>query len=215
MELFRELEEKDGHLSSMMQTRKQAVLRLEYEIHADSDDPQAERVAEFCREVMLGLEDLDDLLLELLDAIPQGWAMSELNWDVSSGQAVIAGFNNIPQERTCWPDETNIPRLATDADPIKGVEIPPFKVVFHRHRVRSVPPYRAGVMRTVAWWWMFKNYAVKEDWVAFAEIFGMPLRVGKYEPGSNKEDREALKDALLSLGVDRRRGDQQGHRDPV
>ncbi|MFH2124935.1 MAG: DUF935 family protein [Pseudomonadota bacterium] len=201
VELFRELEEKDGHMFSQMQTRKQAVLRLEYEIHADSDDPLAERVSEFCREVVLGLEDLDDLLLELLDAIPQGWAMSELNWDVSSGQAAIVGFNNIPQERTCWPDETNIPRLATDADPIKGVEIPPFKVVFHRHRVRTAPPYRAGIMRTCAWWWMFKNYAVK-DWVAFAEIFGMPLRVGKYEPGSNKEDREALKDALLSLGVD-------------
>jgi SPP1 gp7 family putative phage head morphogenesis protein len=201
VELFRELEEKDAHVASQMQMRKQAVLRLEYDVHTDSDDPRAVKVAEFCRKALLGLEDLDDLLMELLDAIPQGWAMPELIWDVSSGQAVIAGFNRVPQERTCWPDETNIPRLATDADPIRGVEIPPFKVVFHRHRVRSAPPFRAGVMRTVVWWWMFKNYAVK-DWAAFAEIFGMPLRVGKYEPGSNSDDRQALKQALLDLGVD-------------
>lgn len=201
VELFREVEEKDGHMFSQMQTRKQAVIRLEYDIHTDSDDPRAEKVCEFCREYLLKLEDLDDLLLELLDAIPQGWAMPELIWDVSSGQAVISGFNNIPQERTCWPDETNIPRLSTDSDPIKGEEIPPFKVVFHRHRVRTAPPYRAGIMRTCAWWWMFKNYAVK-DWAAFAEIFGMPLRVGKYEANANEADREALKTALLSLGVD-------------
>jgi phage gp29-like protein len=45
--------------------------------------------------------------------------------------------------------------------------------------------------------YLFKNYAVK-DWVAFAEVFGMPLRIGKYEPGATKADREALIQAETS-----------------
>ncbi|MGO9020373.1 MAG: DUF935 family protein [Syntrophobacteraceae bacterium] len=28
----------------------------------------------------------------------------------------------------------------------------------------------------------FKNYAMK-NWISFAEVYGMSLRVGKYEPG--------------------------------
>jgi len=30
--------------------------------------------------------------------------------------------------------------------------------------------------------YLFKNYAIK-GWIGFAEVYGMPLRVGKYEPG--------------------------------
>jgi len=38
-------------------------------------------------------------------------------------------------------------------------------------------------MRVCAWMYLFKNYAVK-DWIGFPEVYGMPLRVGKYEPGA-------------------------------
>ena len=56
---------------------------------------------------------------------------------------------------------------------------------------------RTGMMCVCAWMYLFKNYAVK-DWVAFAEVFGMPLRIGKYEPGATKADREALIQAETS-----------------
>jgi phage gp29-like protein len=46
--------------------------------------------------------------------------------------------------------------------------------------------------------YLFKNYALK-DWMGFAEVFGMPLRVGKYEPGASRADRESLIQAVRSL----------------
>ncbi len=49
--------------------------------------------------------------------------------------------------------------------------------------------------------YLFKNYAIK-DWVAFAEVFGIPLRVGKYEPGATKGEKEALIAAIQSIGTD-------------
>jgi phage gp29-like protein len=49
--------------------------------------------------------------------------------------------------------------------------------------------------------YLFKNYGLK-DWVAFAEVFGMPLRRGKYAPGASREDKDALGAAIRSLGSD-------------
>jgi len=52
-----------------------------------------------------------------------------------------------------------------------------------------------------AWMYLFKNYALK-DWVAFAEVYGMPLRLGKYQPGASPEDKAALLAAVRNLGSD-------------
>jgi phage gp29-like protein len=49
--------------------------------------------------------------------------------------------------------------------------------------------------------YLFKNYALK-DWVAFAEVFGMPLRIGKYDARADKADKDALAAAIRSLGSD-------------
>ena len=51
------------------------------------------------------------------------------------------------------------------------------------------------------WMYLFKNYNVK-DWISFAEIFGLPLRLGKYQPGASEDDKRALMQALVQLGSD-------------
>lgn len=200
VELFREIEEKDAHLSSQLQMRKQAVLGVEYDLQPDGDDAKAQKVCDFCREALWALEDLDDLLLVLLDAVPQGWAHAELHWEIAGGRAIVAGWTEIPQERTRW-DERGVPRLATDDHQSDGIEIPAWKVTYHRHKARTGRAARAGVMRTCAWWYLFKNFSIK-DWAAFAEVFGMPLRIGTYPNGAKEEDKESLRQALYSLGSD-------------
>ena len=37
--------------------------------------------------------------------------------------------------------------------------------------------------------YLFKNYDLK-DWVSFAEVYGLPLRLGKYAPGASEADKE-------------------------
>jgi phage gp29-like protein len=41
-----------------------------------------------------------------------------------------------------------------------------------------------------------------KSFVIFCEIFGVPLRLGKYDQNSSPEDKQALWDALRGLGVD-------------
>jgi SPP1 gp7 family putative phage head morphogenesis protein len=197
-ELFGEIEESDAHVRSQLGIRRQAILGLEYDVYTDDDDSQAQKITEFCRGVVFSLG-FDELLADLVEAIPQGWAMTELVWDSSSGQAIITGHESIPQERTRWDDHM-VPMLATDAE-YRGVSIPPFKVVYHTMRARKRMVMRAGLMRTCSWWWLFKNFSVK-DWAIFCEVYGMPLRIGKYEPGASPEDIDKLKEALYSLGTD-------------
>ena len=49
--------------------------------------------------------------------------------------------------------------------------------------------------------YLFKNYDLK-DWIAFCEVFGMPLRLGKYAPGASEDDKAALMEALIQIGTD-------------
>jgi phage gp29-like protein len=51
------------------------------------------------------------------------------------------------------------------------------------------------------WAFLFSNYAIK-DWVTFAEAYGQPLRVGKYDVSATPQDIETLLMALRSLGTD-------------
>jgi phage gp29-like protein len=82
-----------------------------------------------------------------------------------------------------------------------GVELAPYKFLVHTPRIKSGIPIRGGYARLAAWAYMCKGYTLK-DWLAFAEVFGMPLRLGKYGSGAKKEDIDILKMAVANLGTD-------------
>ena len=41
-----------------------------------------------------------------------------------------------------------------------------------------------------------------KDWVTFAEVYGQPLRVGKYGAGATEQDKETLLQAVANIGTD-------------
>jgi len=198
-ELFSEMEEKDPHLFSCIQTRKLAVVGCPWEVVAVSDKRQDRKVADFVRENLLALVDFEDDLLDLLDAIGKGFAISEIMWEVSGGEVRIADLVFRPQKKfTFW--ESLEPRLITDGD-IRGTPLPPNKFIVHIYRARSGLPNRGGLLRIVAWMYLFKNYSIK-DWITFAEVYGMPIRIGKYSPSASSDDKETLIEAVRLIGHD-------------
>lgn len=56
-------------------------------------------------------------------------------------------------------------------------------------------------LAVVSWMYLFKNYDIK-DWVSFCEVFGMPLRLGKYDASASEDDKRQLMEAIISLGTD-------------
>jgi phage gp29-like protein len=201
MELFEEMEEKDPHLFSQLQTRKNAVTGLDYEILPfDSDDLRDKEIAKFVQEQINSIENFEDVQIDLLDAIGKGFAVSEIIWGYDEGHIVIEDIRSRHQKRFFWDFIYDSFKVRTAEHP-EGIMLPQNKFILHRYKARSGHPSRAGVLRVVAWMYLFKNYDVK-DWISFAEIYGLPLRLGKYQPGASEEDKLALMKALVQIGAD-------------
>ena len=199
-ELFEEMEEKDPHLFSQLQTRKNAVTGLDYEvIPFDSDDERDKQIAEFVESELNSIESFEDVEMDLLDAIGKGIAVSEIMWGFEDGRTTVSEIRCRHQKRFFWDDE-DVFKVITKEAP-SGMIVPENKFIVHRYKARSGHPARAGVLRVIAWMYLFKNYDLK-DWVSFCEVFGMPLRLGKYAQGASEDDKRALMSALVQIGTD-------------
>ena len=199
MELFEELEEKDPHLGSELGKRKQAVLGLDWEIVPYSDAPEDKKAAQLVQDAM-ELEGWEDSLLDILDATGKGYSGSEILWVIKDGLALPQSIKWVHPKRFTFGDKDEL-RLLTTSEPVSGIELPGNKFIIHKFKARSGHPARAGIIRVCAWMYLFKNYGVK-DWVTFAEVYGMPLRLGKYDSSTSKEDKDALVQAIIQLGTD-------------
>lgn len=199
-ELFEEMEEKDPHLFSQLQTRKNAVTGLDYEvIPFDQEDEKDKEIAEFVTREIEAIESFEDIMMDLLDAIGKGIAVSEIIWKLEGDKTTVEDIKWRHQKRFFWDTEDSF-KVITKEYP-SGIFVPENKFIVHRYKARSGHPARAGVLRVVAWMYLFKNYTIK-DWVSFCEVYGMPLRLGKYNPSASEADKAALMRALIQIGTD-------------
>lgn len=200
MELFEDMEEKDPHLFSQMQTRKLAVTGLDWEIQPFSEDERDKQVAEFISDQLNSLENLSDKMLDMLDAIGKGISVMEIDWGYEDGYNVIKDLTYIHPKKLTWDAMTDELKICTKEYP-SGISFPENKFVIHKYKARSGHISRAGLFRVVAWFYMFKNFDIK-DWISFCELFGMPLRLGKYGASASEADKRELERALIKLGTD-------------
>jgi phage gp29-like protein len=77
----------------------------------------------------------------------------------------------------------------------------PYKFIVHVAKAKAGLPIRGGLARAAGWSYLFKNYILK-DWVTFAEVYGQPLRVGKYGAGASEQDKQTLLRAVANIGTD-------------
>lgn len=204
-ELYEEMEEKDAHLGSVLQTRKLAVAGLGWEVVPADDGSDGLRTASFVRETLEAIEGWDEALMDLLDAVGKGFAVTEIVWELIGGKAVIKRLRWLPQQAFTFSGQEGIvldnPRLLTEAEPYLGEELIEGKFVVHRAGGRPGQGPRAGVMRPCAWMYLFKHYTLK-DWLLFCERYAQPMRIGKFGPGASEAERRVLKDAVFNMGSD-------------
>lgn len=200
MELFEEMEEKDPHLFSQLQTRKNAVTGLDFEIIPFGDEPRDKEIADFIEEQINGIEGFEEIETDLLDAVGKGFSVSEIMWGYEEGHVIVRQIKSRQQKRFFW-DSLNDSFMVRTAEFPEGLPLPGNKFIIHQYKARSGHASRAGILRVVAWMYLFKNYDLK-DWVSFAEVYGLPLRLGKYQPGASEADKAALMQALIQIGAD-------------
>jgi phage gp29-like protein len=200
-QLFEEMEEKDTHLMSILSKRKSALTGLEFSILPFSKDKKDQEIAEFVGDVIHGLPDFEDNLKDLCDAIGKGSSALHMRWGYqkSKSRHVVEYLKWIKPERFIWRNEA--PRLLTKENFTDGIALDPFQYLFHVHKTKSGSPARQGVLRICSYMYLFKNFDIKH-WVQFSEIYGMPLRLGKYDSNATPDDKAMLKKAVQFLGSD-------------
>ena len=199
--LAEEMEEKEPHYASVLATRKRAVKKLPIQIEAASDSPLDVKIADAVRE-LVKRAGFKAMLEDLLDALGKGYSAVEIDWDKSGSKWFPKSYKHRDPRFFTFDRATRTQlRLLDESDLMNGVELPPYKFIVHLPKLKSGIPIRGGLARLVAWSYMAKMYTFK-DWLAFLEVFGMPLRVGKYGPNATDRDIEILKTAVANLGSD-------------
>jgi phage gp29-like protein len=200
--LFDLILERDARLRGLMQSRANAVRGLEWQVEpASKKSPADKKVADFCKEALEGCRHFRTGLSRLNRAVGHGYAGIELFWTVKGGKNLIGQVQEVRQRFFYQDPETGEIRLRTDTTSWRGEAVPPYRMAIHRYDALTPAIGTAGLFRTLVWLWCFKHYNLK-DFSVFCEIYGMPLRLGKYDQNASDDEKNALKAALQSLGSD-------------
>ncbi len=206
MALFEQMEEKDAHLHSVAATRRLAVTGLRWtivptsQVGPCSDIGAAEEAAAYCAEVLSEIESFESALQHLALAIGRNVAVAENVWEQREGALRLADVVPVAFDRLAV-DEMGAVLVLTRESPLDGLALPPGKFVVHAPHAVSGSPMRGGLLRASALAYLGKHFAMK-DWMVFSEVFGMPVRIARYEPSATPEEKRELLRMLESLGSD-------------
>ncbi len=194
-----EIEERDAHYRSVLQTRKLAIRKLVPSIEPISEDKKDIEIAHIL-EKQIKKPSFRRMIGDLMDAVAKGYSVVEMMWDTQSMPWTVKSFT--------WRD----PRLfklyganqeirIKDDDNQDGLNLEPFNFIVHTPPLKSGFKSRGGLAMPLVWAYLFKNYTIK-DWVAFVEVFGMPIRIGSYGAEASENDIDELIKAVVNIGSD-------------
>lgn len=198
-----EMPERDPGLFSDLQTRILSIAGAPLHVEAFDDSGKRGRtIAKTCQDVVVNQPSFRWLLSGLMDAVMHGYSVHQIVWDTTTQPWSFKEFEWCDPRLFQFDKETlKELRLRDDMDP-DGVPLPPGMFLVHYPRIRTGLKLRGGLARLCAMAWYCKTSTLS-DFLAFAEVYGMPIRVGKYDPGVTTEDEiETLRAALINAGHD-------------
>ena len=198
-ELFEDMEEKDAHIFAEMSKRKRALMRVDWDVEPPRNaTAQEKKQAELVAELLAEIPDFGNILFDMADAIGKGFARSEIEWDREEGYWLP---QTIQLRDPSWFQATcnNRNELRLRDNTPEGQPLRPFGWISHDHKAKSGYLVRSGLGRILSWPFLFKNYSVR-DLAEFLEIYGLPLRIGKYPSGANPQEKATLLRAVVGIG---------------
>lgn len=204
MLLYEEMEQKDARLRSVAGTRRRALTKLDYEIlsaaettKAKIDKTLADDAAEYVRELFDKLDGCGPALKHLATAIGPNLAVAEIEWEPATLEP-IAVFP-VPTERLRMQLHLSPDVMITTREAPMGIACTSPKFIVHIPESTSGSPLWKSLSEAQAWVWLIKKLALA-DWSTFCEIFGMPVRIGKYRPAATPEEKTNLEAMLKGMG---------------
>lgn len=196
--LYEMIEEQDPHIFAELAKRRRAVTGLGWQLHAreDADQSELDRTQELT-EMLSGIPRFEDAQYDLTDAIGKGFTALEIDWQTGS-EWVPRGLNFVPQRNFRTDQDTAVLSYLKMGMPEPLRE---WGWVVHEHRAKSGYIEQAALFRVLAWTYAYKAYNIR-DMQRFLEVYGLPLRLGKYPAGIGKTQRDELLRAVRNIGSD-------------
>ncbi|MRD73321.1 DUF935 family protein [Rhodocyclus tenuis] len=196
--LFELVEEQDPHIFAELAKRRRAVTGLGWQLTPpkDADQSEIDRTAEL-EDILRKIPRFEDAQYDLTDAIGKGLSAQEIDWQTGSTWYPKALFW-VPQR------EFQVDRSTGALQYVKNGVPEPLREwgwVVHEHRAKSGYIEQAALFRVLAWTYAYKAYNIR-DMQRFLEMYGLPLRLGKYPAGIDPKQRDQLLKAVRNIGND-------------
>ena len=187
---------RDAKVGSALQTRRLAVTGREWEVIPASDKRQDAKIADYVKEVLMAIN-LDAYRRSALSGLILGFKPCEIMWDYSEGDIFISKIIPRASRRFVFDLKSNL-RLLTPQNMLEGEEVPEKKFQLFTNPSDDGTPYGDGLGRILYWPVWFKKNAIK-FWMIFADKFGSPTAIGKYPPGTSREQQQDLLSAIEAI----------------
>ncbi|MFZ5466602.1 MAG: DUF935 domain-containing protein [Pseudomonadota bacterium] len=196
--LAEDMEEKDAHLFAELSKRRQALLTVDWMLVPPADASASEKADCAALESIMRDElDLDQLIIDLAEGILPGYSCIELEWAQSEGQWRFEPHSRPADWFTVQAEDRNTLRLRNNQP--GGEALRPWGWIVHKHPAKSGYLTRAGLVRVLGWPFLFRNLTAR-DLAEFLEIYGLPLRLGRYPNGATPEEKSTLMQAVVNIG---------------
>ncbi|NPA72685.1 MAG: DUF935 domain-containing protein [Gammaproteobacteria bacterium] len=197
-ELAADMEEKDGHLFAEMQKRKLALTTVKWQIEPPYNANIVEKKAAEVLTERLANIDMAEVILDMSDGILKGYSAQTIKWQLVEKMQMPIAIEHVPASWfTTANDDRNKLQLIDDTG--QGQALWAGGWIMHHHKSKSGYLGRSGLVRTLAWPYLFKNYSLR-DLAEFLEIYGLPLRLGKYPSGATEQEKGRLLQAVVEIG---------------
>ncbi|WP_423826917.1 phage portal protein family protein [Shigella sonnei] len=198
-DLAADIEEKDTHLFAELGKRRLAIQGVPWSIEPPPNASANEKKdAEMLDEYLHSADWFDAMLFDATDAILKGYSCMEIEHGMLGKMHIIRAIRWRDSGHFCLnPDDLSELRLRDGSH--SGVAFQPFGWIVHQSRSRTGYGGATGLVRTLIWPFIFKNYSVR-DLAEFLEVYGLPMKVGKYPSGATPEQKSALMRAVMDIG---------------
>ncbi len=199
-ELFEDMEERDTQIQADLGIRRRALLTLDWRIEPPRDATAGEKAAAAeAAEWFEDIPEIEDSMLDMLSAIGHGFSCLEIEWG-SLGRLRIPRALHFRPQSWFTVDQATRSELRLRAPGVAdGEALQAFGWVVHRHQAKSGYLARAGLFRTLAWPYLYRNYSAR-DLAEFLEIYGLPLRLGRYHATATPQEKATLMQAVMNIG---------------
>lgn len=202
---------KEPRLRAVVEKRRRKIIQWPWRVvPADPEDRTSVADAEFLESVFRGIPRFSrSVLWELTDAIGKGLAAVQIEGAVRGGRLVVARASGVPQWSLRHPADPATGALDMSRWEHPGANttlgwraVPDGKLLVWR-REEQGSYITGGLMWPTLWYACFKNFTIK-DWLAFIEVYGIPIRIGKvpseFKPGSR--EWEVVATAVMNAASD-------------